>query len=802
MVWLRARALWWAVVLVSVGIINGCGGHKPPGTSHFPARVILTPSGNTSLQLGSVFAFAASAQNSSGGTVSTTFTWTSSDTSILNLAPNGVACAGRWDAAYANCTPGGVGLVTVTASALGASSTPTLVFVHPPIDNITVTGVLLNNIPIQEPCLSQGQTMTVEAHAFSQGSDVTESVGPFTWSANNASVVKLTPIIAQVVYNNFTYYLATNQATAEAATPGITQIFATANGVTSTSFQQPPPGTNLNFFETCPIQNITLELDHAGSQQTSFAVSKGTPETVIATVTDVMGNNSLPNTDGSVALSNIPLTWTASQPADIAVGTVCTLSCAVSTAAPGAGSVTASCAPPTCNIGFPEAPPGAIAPLPVYATTAISGLVTGATSPISALATSLGCAASPPDACTTSSYNVSTSRGTAGAAIPMPVSPNSLLFDLAGDKAYMGSDFGAQVVNPANFGGSTSAFTALGTVTGKILAISTNGSVAIFSDTLHIPNQVYVVNTAGPSLTTTALSIPGATAAAFSPDGLKAFIFGDSGASFYIYSTQQALQPPIALSGSAISAGFSPNDAFAYVAEAAANGNPANLTAFSVCNDQVAAASIALPANPIQMRVLPGPHIEGGDSEGRPIPDGVHVLLLDATGFDIVTSSITVPPLGTLQNPGVLCPQTLSFVSVSTPPASPVYVQRVELGQGNINPINFFVSADGTLLYVVASDRNSILIYNFATASPAGGISLASTPGTPNPTPISADMSADAGTIVVAGSDGYLHQLSAGLGGSDQAQIPFPNLPNFFNPFCTFTPAQGACTLDFVAARP
>ena len=139
--------------------------------------------------------FPASAQTASGTNIATTFTFSSSDTSILTLAPNGVACAGHWDVTFTTCTPGATGPVQVTASALGASSVPTYVFVHPPIDNITVTGILLNGVPVQEPCLSQSQSMTVEAHAFSQGTDITSSVGPFTWSANNPTVVNLIPLV-------------------------------------------------------------------------------------------------------------------------------------------------------------------------------------------------------------------------------------------------------------------------------------------------------------------------------------------------------------------------------------------------------------------------------------------------------------------------------------------------------------------------------------------------------------------------------------------------------------------------------
>jgi DNA-binding beta-propeller fold protein YncE len=354
----------------------------------------------------------------------------------------------------------------------------------------------------------------------------------------------------------------------------------------------------------------------------------------------------------------------------------------------------------------------------------------------------------------------------------------------------MGSDFGALLINPANFGAGP--FSTIGTVTGKVLASSNNGNLGIFSDTLHTPNQVYVVNaTSTSSQSATPLNIPQAVAAAFSPDGLKAFIFGNGGSSLYVYSTLQALQGPIALAGpaNANTVAFSPNGAFAYVAEAAANGGTANLTAFNTCNNQIAAspaptptpAVVKLSADPLFMRVLSGLHLEGTDSFGNPIPDGTHVLVLDATGFDILTSTISPPA------PGTLCPQTVSF---SNP-------QRIELAQGKLQPINFFPSADGTQLYVVAAGHASILVYDFSVGAVTSGIELLG-----NATPISADISPDAGTIIVAGSDGVLHEVSTGLGGSDQFQLSFPNIPDYLNPFCAITSPQNPCSLNLVVARP
>jgi hypothetical protein len=165
-------------------------------------------------------------------------------------------------------------------------------------------------------------------------------------------------------------------------------------------------------------------------------------------------------------------------------------------------------------------------------------------------------------------------------------------------------------------------------------------------------------------------------------------------------------------------------------------------------------------------------------------------LVLDATGFDILTAVIYPPAAGTS------CPQTLTFISNPNPPNAPV-AQRVELGHGTIQPLNFFVSSDGTQLYVPVVGSASILVYDFSAGTVSSGIEL-----TGNATPISADMSVDAYTIVVAGSDGLLHEVSTGLGGSDQQQISFPNLPDYLNGFCAITTPQNPCTLNLIAARP
>ena len=831
----RSGGLRLTVAILSLWSFAGCGGSSKAGSPLYPGRINLIPAVDTSLVLGGTLAFTASAQTATGTTLRVAISYTSSDTSIVNVSPSGVACAGHWDQTFTICSAGNAGVAIVTASALGADSASTYVFVHPAIDNITVTGILLTGVPVQEPCLSQTQSMTLEAHAFSQGTDVTASVGPFTWTANNPSVVTITPL-PDATYNGTTYTFATNRATATAVQPGISYIYASAGGVSSTSFQQPlyadSTGTNspvLDFFATCAIQNISLEVGPAGSGQTSLITSKGTAETITATLTDVMGNSSLPNTDAGVVLNKVPLTWTSSSPGVLPVGTTCTQSCAINPASPGSATVTASCTPPTCNVGFPIIPaslasPGQITtctkffqaeypqfagcqqliPVPVYAspvflappssvvpltpaTGAISGEVTGATSNVSVLAASTGCALQLPADCLTAMYFPSTAKASAGVENSSPVPPNSFLFDVAGDKLYMGSDYGAAVVNPTNFGTNTSAFSSLGTITGRILAVSNNGSGAVFADSIHTPNQVFITNTLNTAAGPVALSINAGAAAAFSPDGLKTFIAGGTNASsLYVYSAQQAFQGPFPLNGPASSIAFTPSGAFALVAQAAGTSSPASLSAYATCNNQ-AVANLPLPGNPLMMKVVPNSHLDGRDSYGYTIPDGIHVLVLDATGFDLVTAVLSQPAAGTL------CPQGLTFIS--NDPLHPA--QRIELGQGTQKPVNFFVSVDGTQIYVANTNDSTIHIYNFVAGATTGGIQLLN-----NATPLSADMSIDGGTIAIAGSDGVLHELTTSLGGADLYQVTFPNLPNFLNAFCSLTPTAGPCTLTNVLIKP
>jgi hypothetical protein len=810
---LRLGVWAWVVLTISSFLFfPACGGHKPPAPLTLPVKINLNPGPSASVAAGTVFQFTATAENGANSSVNLAYTYSvtplsqnSVGSAILDVAPNGFACAGAWNAPLYNaCTPGNTGVVQVTATAAGATSAPTVVFVHPPIDDIQISLLPPVNAPppacpnqtelpaacnlkfnsnAANYCLSQNQSETLQATAYSQGVDVTSSVGTFAWSQATPSVGTLAPIV------NSQYNVATNQATATAnTTPGQTEVVASASGVSSRPY----------YLETCPVQCIALELSENGSLSgtTSFIANKGTSETITATAVDVQG----------CIVPRPTLTWVSSSPAALGAGgsSGCSpgATCTVSTSQPGAAAITASCTPPTCNVGFPLNPAGFPAPYipqPVYPVTAISGLVTGATTATNVLATSQDCYSD--ILCTVGIYQVATSTNLSGGGTQMPEPPNSMMFDPGGDKAYLGSQFGAFSVSPSSLGTSSGAFailtapgTPMGLVTGKVLAVSHNGNVSIFSDTVSTPNQVYVVS-ASPASTVELNVINSATAATFSPDGLKAFILGDGGNSLYVYSTLQALQGPISLPTPATSIVFNSTGAFALLSGGSAAGSSA---VYNTCDNSavtLTSSGTPLPSPPGFLKMIPAGNFPLGSVFGNTVipadleTSGLDFFFgLDDTGIDIIATNTF------MASTAALCPAPVTLAQIQPLTTPPTFFApfHIDIGQGTFHPINFFVSPDATRAYIVASDRSSVLVYNFSTNS------VSAIPLVNNATPVAADITVDGTLIYVAASDGLLHQINIPLS-ADEYQVFFSPLANSTNSFCY---TGNNCSLDMVAVRP
>ncbi len=147
-------------ILLLAAALAGCGGSSSSKTNNIVAQVTLAPA-SISLVAGEVSQVSAGALNSAGTSVTTTFTFNSSNTSLVTVAPSGSVCGGVWDSTFVVCK-GAVspGSATITASAQGVSSAPVQVSVHPPVTSIVVDPV----VPAGA-CFSIKQTHTFTAKA-------------------------------------------------------------------------------------------------------------------------------------------------------------------------------------------------------------------------------------------------------------------------------------------------------------------------------------------------------------------------------------------------------------------------------------------------------------------------------------------------------------------------------------------------------------------------------------------------------------------------------------------------------------
>ncbi len=731
-----------------IAALTSCSSSSPTRETPFPvpAKIVLSPAAPVSLDVGSTTqTFTATPQNNKGAIITTPVSFLSSNTSVLTIATNGLACAGTWDSLTTPqiCTPGPVGVAEVTATSHGISSPPTTVYVHQRIDNISIGLVPGQTLPAGT-CFSKGQMVNYQATALSRGLDITASVGPFTWQASNLSVatLKIASLSAPVAG------LLPGQLQVTAGTPGVTSVFASVSNVTSQPLD----------FTTCAVQSIQLAV--TGSTTNSISVTSGGGKTVTATVVDILGNT----------ITGVPLTWSSSQPATVGVS-----SGSVTTSKAGGASVIASCTPPSCNIGFQPL-------LPIYPESPVDVVVapSATTAPATTIyVSSTGVSAAGDCATTTGCVStlvpITAPANTVGTAVNLPATPNSLVFDRQSAKAYMGTDFGflgtrgLMVVTP----GSPPTVAEFKGVTGKVLTVSPDGKKVVISDTISSPNQVFVFDTT--SSTSTALSIAGATAADYSPDNLKAYIL--AGNTLYVYSTVQALKT-IALGAPATEVSFLPEGGFAYLA----GGATSSITARKTCTDaEETAQTVATPSTPKFMKALSKSLTVGGVTYDE------SVLAVDSPGIDLfgVQVSVANPP------PTTSCPLDLTNSTLNITTSSSAFFN---LGQGSFVPTQLIVSQDGTRAYVITSNLGSVLVFNIgnqtSSAIPLSGDAL----------PIQASLTADGNRLYIAAADGQVHVLDTQTGGDIQ-QISFPTDATTLQAgLCvgtTFT-----CNPDLIAVKP
>jgi len=767
-----ARIAAIMVLTLPIALLTGCSSSSVKTTSFpVPSNINLAPSGNTSMDLGQNLTFTGTPRDNKGNIIVEPISYQSSNTAVLTIAANGNACAGTWDSLTAPqiCTAGPAGVAQVTATTHGVSSPPTTVYVHEHIDKIIVQPVPGQITPLFT-CFSKGQTFNYQAAAYNRGTDITDSVGVFSWQIQSTTVAGLNVAsVSNPIPTPPTGNLLPGQVQVTAKTPGITSFFASINNVISVPLD----------FITCPVQSIQLQV--GGTDQDTISVNKGTSVSLNPIVFDTQGT----------IITGVPLNWCSSQPGNVAVGTG---NCATNTGATvsvttplaGGGTVMASCTPPNCNIGLAPVPtakyPADTLPnsLPIYPSNVIRFVVTPTTStPQSATVyvSSDGCANA--IGCVSTIIPITGPANTLGTAISLPATPNSLVFDPQGANIYLGTDFSffnSQGLMKVAFGSKTEV-EEFKSVTGKVLTISPDGKKVIVSDTKSTPNQIFVFDTG--SSTYLPLPIVGATAASFSPDALKAYIAANDPVlnthALYVYSTVDPLIS-MPLDAQANDVSFLADGAFAYVA----GGETDAVTSWTTCTNLPALdvngnpQTVSTPGTPFFIKSL-------ADSTG--------ILAVDPPGVDLI--HVSTAPVGcAAPGPPPALPGGLPNV-INGP------VTSFSLGQGTFVPSQLIASPDGNRIYLLTDRFGSVLVFNVDSKT-SSSIAL-----TGSPLPLQASLTPDGTFLYVAANDGTVHVLDTQ--GGDLLQIPFPTNPEtLLGGLCTGVtfPLQSTLTITGASQSP
>lgn len=805
--------LLFAVCLVLA--LTGCLGSSTPTPANGGVKsVSINPSGNLSLEVGTSQVFTASALDANGRAIAgvniqyvVSLPAGAVGSPPLSMTGSGNACAGTWDNALAICNPGTTGIALVQAVANGFASAQTTVYVHQHIDSIQIAPV--ESQPPTYDCFSQGQTWLYQARAFYNGTDITNSVGPISWASNNSSVFSAVTYVPPLNPNIL------NQVKITATTPGVTTLFATASGTSSS----PLPLT------TCLVRYVRLQI--SGTTSNSISVNTGSSVSVLATAVDTLGN----------VLSKPPLTWSTSNPEVIAFSSTTNTTGTNSAAArnnSGGATLTASCTPPTCNIGVvPGVPVSSAMPVNVYANNgqvsplnqqqgygAVSVNVIPPTTP----PTYLGWAATDQCAnvsgCTSVMFQITPGQlNPVGKTIVLPRTPNSLMFNYQSSTvAYIGSDQGLMYYN---IGGTASTPTLVSNsstpcnvaLCGKVLAISNDGKIVVVSDDVSPTPQVYIYN-AGSTTTSgsgaTASSVTDlvlsdvAKVAVFSPDESKIFLVTNNN-SMYVYSTVAPLGT-VPITGAPNGTSFSADGSFAYVANCQLNAQSAcpgqaTVNAFSACSPTASEPSVNIgstttSAYPIGL--YPTPVIQVSPTQLIQ-----NVIALDPPYVQVLTAEYTQNPI----SPTLPLPTTSQFFC-NVPTLDFTSTATYNLGQDTLTPVYSRLTGNGTQLIVVARKIPAVLIFNVNDGS------TSSIPLYKTVDPLSASASSDGSQVFVASCDQYVsnsvpqvcatgtvHIVDTLTGRGDYQQVSYIN--NVTNNMCN---GQGGtapvCWPDLVALKP
>jgi len=390
----------------------------------------------------------------------------------------------------------------------------------------------------------------------------------------------------------------------------------------------------------------------------------------------------------------------------------------------------------------------------------VTNATTGTNPTITAFVSSTECDSI--DACISEVVTLTAPNNTLGSPVSLSATPNSLVFDRQGAKAYLGTNsslLGTVGLNVFTAGTTSSSATQVKNVIGKVLTVSPDGKKTLITDS----NQVFVLDTT--SNTPTSLAISGATVADFSPDSMKAFIA--AGSKIFIYSTIDPLTS-IDLGSPISSVAFLPIGAFAYA------GTTAGVTPITNCTQQPG-TTFPTSSTTFLKALPPGAGITLFSQAVQPTINDV-LIAADNTGITLI--GVNATSIGCPAPSAITTGPSLSF----------------SFSQGTFTPAQLIVSADSLAAYVVPSDLASILVFNFASGS-SFPIAMVG-----NALPIQASLSTDGTLMYVAASDGQVHVLNTQTL-LDVQQVAFPFFPNSLqNDLCAGK--QTPCNPDLIAVKP
>lgn len=660
-------------LLLTFLLILGLAGCNSGGGSEAPPRVLtevtVAPT-SVSLNRGQAMQVLVRALDQEEDAMLADFTFTTSNNAVFTVSNNGLICAGTWDSLTSPvvCTPAaaaGTANLTVTATAGGVSVTsdPVPVFVHEVVDSILVTpaGVDLANCLSQDNDTGPDINLQFSAQAFAGGVDVTSTVGPFTWSSSFPNIATIS---------------TTGLATGEL--PGVTNITASVGSVSAVI----SPGTPLTI---CPPASLSLHVNN--STATSFSVAVNGTQTLALDVVDTKGE----------PLEGVPVTYQIANPTVAAIASATRV---VTGSAVGVTGIFAHCTPPSCNTGGAG---------PTYSNV-VMATVTGTAGAGRVYATCTSAAAP----CTTPATGggtqtplipIDTSNDTAGTALNLPHTPNSMVFTRDGAVLFLGSDAGMMIVDAV--GNAVSG--TVNNMPGRVLTVSPDGNRVVVSNIAG--GSVFILDR--PANAIQVLGISDATAAAFSPDGLKLFIVAAN--TLFVQSQSLALQNiPMGAVGNDVT--VLPGGSFAFVAGGAAS----SITARAVCDNSLVQTLGSTATAPFIAS----------------LPDGSRVVAANSPNLDVVTVTPTFN---------------------GCPPSPGGVLTSVDFGQGAFTAKQIIVLPDASRVYVT-SNLTSLLAYDVAGGTPSA------IPLIGGAAPTTGGATVNASRVYVGGTNNAVHRIDVATG--------------------------------------